>query len=81
MSHIYRALRADGYRGTKIHNLYRDEVQDFTQAELLLDMRCAPSCCCRQAACACAYGVHSKGVMIRSAFLSCLNSPCLTKKK
>lgn len=23
-----------------IHSLYRDEVQDFTQAELLLDMRC-----------------------------------------
>ena len=46
VSHIYRALRADGYRGTKIHNLYRDEVQDFTQAELLLDMRCAPSYGC-----------------------------------
>ncbi len=29
-----------GYSGTPIHSLYRDEVQDFTQAELLLDMRC-----------------------------------------
>ncbi|KAK9807285.1 hypothetical protein WJX73_007725 [Symbiochloris irregularis] len=39
VSHIYRALKAEGYRGTPIHNLYRDEVQDFAQAELLMDLR------------------------------------------
>lgn len=43
VSHIYRSVRADGYRGTPIHNLYRDEVQDFAQAELLMDLRCVPS--------------------------------------
>lgn len=41
VSHIYRALKAEGYRGTPIHNLYRDEVQDFAQAELLMDLRWA----------------------------------------
>ncbi|KAK9820310.1 hypothetical protein WJX72_008781 [[Myrmecia] bisecta] len=32
-------LRANGYRGTPLHNLYRDEVQDFAQAKLLMDLR------------------------------------------
>ena len=40
---IYRRLKMGGYPGTPIHELFRDEVQDFTQAELLLDFRCAPS--------------------------------------
>eukprot|EP00887_Chlorella_sp_A99_P003743 scaffold7.g3743.t1 len=31
-------LKRGGYRGTPIHELYRDEVQDFMQAELLLDL-------------------------------------------
>lgn len=39
VSHIHRALRAQGYRGVPVHDLYRDEVQDFTQAELLMDLR------------------------------------------
>ena len=34
-----RRVSLQGYRGVPIHSLYRDEVQDFTQAELLLDMR------------------------------------------
>ena len=38
---IYRRLKVSGYPGTPIHELFRDEVQDFTQAELLLDFRCA----------------------------------------
>ena len=37
---VYRRLKAGGYPGTPIHELFRDEVQDFTQAELLLDFRC-----------------------------------------
>lgn len=37
--HICSSLKASGYRGTIIHNIYRDEVQDFTQAELLIDLR------------------------------------------
>ena len=36
-----RALKAEGYQGTPLDDLYRDEVQDFTQAELLMDLRCA----------------------------------------
>ena len=36
---IFRRLNAHGYLGTPIHELFRDEVQDFTQAELLLDFR------------------------------------------
>ena len=38
--YIYRALKARSYRGVKVHELYRDEVQDITQAELLMDFRC-----------------------------------------
>ena len=34
--HIYRALQREGYRGDPIHEVYVDEVQDFTQAELRL---------------------------------------------
>lgn len=37
--HVYSSLKANGYSGTLIHNIYRDEVQDFTQAELLTDLR------------------------------------------
>ena len=37
--HICSSLKATGYKGTIIHNIYRDEVQDFTQAELLVDLR------------------------------------------
>lgn len=36
---IYRRLRGGGYSGTPLHSLYRDEVQDFAQAELLMDLR------------------------------------------
>jgi hypothetical protein len=39
VAHVYRGLKRDGYLGVPIHNLYRDEVQDFTQAELLMDLR------------------------------------------
>lgn len=40
IGHIYRKLMVEGYRGIPIHRLFRDEVQDATQAELLLDLRC-----------------------------------------
>ncbi|KAL0040884.1 hypothetical protein WJX79_008605 [Trebouxia sp. C0005] len=48
--HIYRSLKGSGYQGVPIHNMTRDEVQDFTQAELLVDLRvmCEPNglfCC------------------------------------
>lgn len=33
---IYSAMRKQGYRGPRIDEIYVDEVQDFTQAELLL---------------------------------------------
>ena len=36
---IYARLEQHGWRGTPLRALLRDEVQDFTQAELLLDMR------------------------------------------
>lgn len=39
LAHLHRHLAAEGYRGVPLHALYRDEVQDFTQAELLLDLR------------------------------------------
>jgi hypothetical protein len=39
--HIYRSLKGSGYQGVPIHNITRDEVQDFTQAELLVDLRYA----------------------------------------
>ncbi|CAD7695958.1 unnamed protein product [Ostreobium quekettii] len=39
VGHIYRRLQVEGYRGTPVHSMFRDEVQDFTQAELLLDLR------------------------------------------
>ena len=34
--HIYAELRRDGYRGDAIHEAYVDEVQDFTQARLVV---------------------------------------------
>ncbi|KAL0051259.1 hypothetical protein WJX82_004398 [Trebouxia sp. C0006] len=37
--HIYHSLKTNGYQGVPIHNITRDEVQDFTQAELLVDLR------------------------------------------
>jgi len=40
IAHVFRSILTEGYKGPVIHSLYRDEVQDFTQAELLLDMRC-----------------------------------------
>lgn len=48
--HIFRSLKLSGYQGVPIHNITRDEVQDFTQAELLVDLRvmCDPNglfCC------------------------------------
>ncbi|MEW5318036.1 MAG: hypothetical protein WDW38_009289 [Sanguina aurantia] len=45
VAHVYQHLNAFGYKGTQIHGLYRDEVQDFTQAEMLLDLRvcCDPN--------------------------------------
>ena len=33
---IYTALRAEGYRGPRLDEIYVDEVQDFTQAEIRL---------------------------------------------
>jgi hypothetical protein len=39
VAHVYGGVKRDGYLGVPIHNLYRDEVQDFTQAELLMDLR------------------------------------------
>jgi hypothetical protein len=36
---LYGRLAQHGWRGTPLHALYRDEVQDFCQSELLLDMR------------------------------------------
>ncbi|KXZ49100.1 hypothetical protein GPECTOR_23g31 [Gonium pectorale] len=46
VGHVYRELTVGGYNGTPVHALYRDEVQDFTQAELLLDLAVAadPNC-------------------------------------
>jgi len=35
---IYARLQEHGWPGAPIHSLYRDEVQDATQAELLLDI-------------------------------------------
>lgn len=34
--HIYREIQCNGYPGDPIHEVYIDEVQDFTQAELRL---------------------------------------------
>lgn len=39
LHHILKSLKLSGYRGVPIHNITRDEVQDFTQAELLVDLR------------------------------------------
>ena len=39
VTHLYRQLSAAPYKGARIRALYRDEVQDFTQAELALDLR------------------------------------------
>jgi hypothetical protein len=39
VSHMFRQLAAGGYQGTPIHAMFRDEVQDFTQGELLMDLR------------------------------------------
>ncbi|EFJ46513.1 hypothetical protein VOLCADRAFT_118102 [Volvox carteri f. nagariensis] len=41
VGHVYREMSVSGYTGTPIHALYRDEVQDFTQGELLLDLAVA----------------------------------------
>ena len=38
--HIFCSLKLNGYQGVPLHNITRDEVQDFTQAELLVDLRC-----------------------------------------
>lgn len=40
LHHILNSLKVSGYQGVPIHNITRDEVQDFTQAELLVDLRC-----------------------------------------
>lgn len=37
--HIFHSLKLNGYQGVPLHNITRDEVQDFTQAELLVDLR------------------------------------------
>lgn len=39
VGHIYRETVRSGYKGMPLHHIVRDEVQDFSQAELLLDMR------------------------------------------
>ena len=44
VQHIYHRLIKLGYHGAKIEAIVRDEVQDFTCAELVLDM-----CCCDDA--------------------------------
>jgi hypothetical protein len=38
-AHLYQQLVGEGYQGVPLDGVYRDEVQDFTQAELLLDLR------------------------------------------
>ncbi|KAK9854785.1 hypothetical protein WJX84_000152 [Apatococcus fuscideae] len=38
VAHLYRSFKAKPYNGVPISFCYRDEVQDFTQAELLLDL-------------------------------------------
>lgn len=37
--HLYVHFKRSGYGGALIDGLYRDEVQDFAEAELLLDLR------------------------------------------
>lgn len=39
VGHMYRQIVKSGYKGMALHQIVRDEVQDFSQAELLLDMR------------------------------------------
>jgi hypothetical protein len=39
---IYSRINEHGWRGVPIQMLFRDEVQDFSQAELLLDLRVLP---------------------------------------
>lgn len=41
--HIYQEITCNGYKGSKIHHIIRDEVQDFCQSEFLLDLRWAMS--------------------------------------
>ena len=42
VAHLSRRLMIEGgYHGTRLTSIYRDEVQDFMQAELLLDLRVA----------------------------------------
>ena len=36
--HLYCQLTGQGYSGCPISHVYRDEVQDFVQGELLLDL-------------------------------------------
>lgn len=40
--HIYQGITREGYKGSVIHRIVRDEVQDFCQSEFLLDLRSAP---------------------------------------
>ncbi|PSC71609.1 TPR and ankyrin repeat-containing 1-like isoform A [Micractinium conductrix] len=39
VAHMHRQLKQGGFLGEPVHELYCDEVQDFTQAELLLGLR------------------------------------------
>lgn len=38
LAYLHRQFSFTGYQGARVHALYRDEVQDFTQAELALDL-------------------------------------------
>jgi hypothetical protein len=39
VQHIFKQLKGQRWPGVPIHLLYRDEVQDFVQGEMLLDLR------------------------------------------
>lgn len=39
VKHVYKRIVDQGYKGPEINYIFRDEVQDCTQGELLLDFR------------------------------------------
>lgn len=39
IKHVYGKIVAEGYNGPDINYIFRDEVQDCVQGELLLDFR------------------------------------------
>ena len=62
---IHRRLAQQPYATTPIHALYRDEVQDFCQAELLSDLRCD----CGGFLCTCPYALKAPNCS------HCISSP------